>query len=435
MDFRKSLRYSWFVAIILFVFRSLHTADIFVISVVLQQILDEFDITYTSGGLIFTATFFMSVFLYPVWGYLSDRYSRKTLISLSGIIWGLTTWLNTSSKAFSDFLTTRTLTGIDDTPPSTINSLISDYFPPSSRGKPLGLISASAAFGALIGTILGVVIGYVAGWRNLFYFTGGIGIVMALLVYFTVKDVPRGSSEPEFSDLKIKEDLYKINLKEFVSLIKKKSLLFLSLQGFFGVFPWQVLQAWIFTYMIGERGFDENLSMIIMLIWLLSMIAGNLVGGLLGDWFFKKNVKGRAIVGAIAVFLSAPTLYLTIMWPQDDVIGFIIAGTVASFILPMAGPNVSAAVTDISEPEVRSSADALLRIFEYGGSSAAPLISGVLADIYGLGLGILYISVSTWMICGVLFVMLAFVITKDVLEIRGKMAERAEKIKALHPSQ
>lgn len=218
-------------------------------------------------------------------------------------------------------------------------------------------------------------------------------------------------------------------------LIKKKSLLFLSLQGFFGVFPWQVLQAWIFTYMIGERGFDENLSMIIMLVWLLSMIGGNLVGGLLGDMFFKKNVRGRTIVGAVAVFLSAPTLYLTIMWPKTDVIGFVIAGTLASFILPMAGPNVSAAVTDISEPEVRSSADALLRIFEYSGSSAALLISGVLADTYGLGLGILYISVSTWMICGGLFVMLAFVITKDVLEIRGKIAERAKKIKALHPSQ
>jgi len=172
-----------------------------------------------------------------------------------------------------------------------------------------------------------------------------------------------------------------------------------------------------------------------MLVWLLSMIVGNLVGGLLGDLLFKKNVRGRAIVGAVAVFLSAPTLYLTIMWPNSDVLGFIAAGTIASFILPMAGPNVSASVMDIAEPEVRSSADALLRIFEYGGSSAAPLISGFLADMYGLGLGILYISVSTWMICGVLFIMLAFVIARDVFELRSKMSERAEKLKALPSSQ
>lgn len=435
MNPRKSLRYAWFMTIILFLFRSLHTAEIFVISVVLPQILEEFQITYTGGGLIFTATFFMAVALYPIWGYLFDRYSRKALISLSGIIWGITTWLNALPKTFSEFFLTRTLTGIDDTPPSGMNSLVSDYFPPKSRGKPLGLINAAAAFGALIGTILGVIVGYVMGWRMLFYITGGMGILMALLVYFAAKDVPRGSSEPELADLKIKEGLYKINFKEFLLLVKKKSLLFLSLQGFFGVFPWQVLQAWIFTYMIDERGFGEELSMYVMLVWLLSMIIGNLVGGMLGDELFKRNIKGRAILGAATVFLSAPALYFTIMWPIEDVIGFTIAGTIASFILPMAGPNVSAAIMDIAEPEIRSSADALLRIFEYGGSSTAPLISGYLADMYGLGLGILYISFTTWMICGVLFIMLAFVIAKDILGLRGEMAVRAEKLKALPSSQ
>jgi ACS family hexuronate transporter-like MFS transporter len=431
MNLRKNLKYSWFITIMLFLFRSFHTADIFVISVVLPQILDEFQITYTGGGLIFTATFFMSVALYPVWGYLFDRYSRKALIGLTGIIWGFTTWLNALSRTFSEFFLTRTLTGIDDTPPSGMNSLVSDYFPPKSRGIPLGLINATGAFGALIGTILGVIVGYVTGWRMLFYITGGIGILMALLVYFSVRDIPRGSSEPELADLKIKEGLYRINLKELFSLIKKKSQLFLSLQGFFGVFPWQVLQAWIFTYMVEERGFDTGLSMYIMLIWLVSMIIGNLVGGMLGDVLFKRDIRGRAILGAVVVFLSAPTLFFTIMWPQGDVFGFIVAGTIASFILPMAGPNVSAAVMDIAEPEVRSSADALLRIFEYGGSSAAPLISGYLADMYGLGLSILYISVTTWVICGILFIILTFVITKDVLELRSKMAERAEKLKAL----
>jgi len=435
MGLRRSSRYAWFMTIILFLFGSFHTADIFVISVVLPQIREEFKITYTGGGLIFTATFFMAVALYPVWGYLFDRYSRKKLISLSGIIWGFTTWLNAIPKTFSEFFFTRTLTGIDDTPPSGMNSLVSDYFPPKSRGKPLGLINATAALGALIGTILGVVVGYTTGWRILFYITGGLGILMALLVYFTVRDVPRGSSEPELADLKIKEGLYRINFRGFLSLVKKKSLLFLSLQGFFGVFPWQVLQAWIFTYMVEERGFNEGVSMVIMLVWLLSMIIGNLVGGMLGDMLFKRNIRGRAILGAVDVFLSAPALYFTIMWPMEDIFGFTVIGTIASFILPMAGPNVSAAVMDIAEPEVRSSADAFRRIFEYGGSSAAPLISGYLADMYGLGLGTLYISVTTWIICGILFIILAFVIAKDILELRSKMAERAEKLKELPSSQ
>ncbi len=431
----KSLKYAWFMTIMLFLFRSLHIADIFVISVVLPLILEEFQITYTAAGLVFTATSFIAVILYPVWGYLYDRYSRRALISLSGIVWGFTTWLNALPKTFSEFFLTRTLTGIDNAPPSGMNSLVSDYFPPKSRGKALGLISAAAAFGALIGTILGVLVGYALGWRILFFITGGIGILMALLVYLTVRDVPRGSSEPELAELRIKEELYRINLRKFLSLLKKRSLLFLNLQGFFGVFPWQVLQAWIFTYMVVERGFDEELSMIIMLIWLLCMIIGNLVGGMFGDMLFKSFIRGRAILGAVIVFLSALVLFFTIMWPVEDVFGFAIMGTIGAFILPMAGPNVSATVTDTAEPEVKSSADALLRIFESGGSSVAPLIAGYFADIYGLGLGILYISVTTWIICGILFIILAFVIAKDILALREKMAERAEELKELLSSQ
>jgi len=433
MSVKKSLRYGWFVATVLFLFRSFHTGDQFVISVVLPQILDEFQISYTSAGLIFTATFFMALALYPVWGYLYDRYSRKALIAISGIIWGITTWMNTVPRTFSGFFATRTLTGIDDTPPSGMNSLVSDYFPPNSRGKALGLINASSAFGALIGTILGVVIGYATGWRILFYITGGIGIAVALLVWFTVKDVARGSSEPELAGLQIKDSTYRINVKEYISLVKRKSLLFLNLQGFFGVFPWQVLQAWFFTYMMKERNFNEVTALLVMLVLLVTMVIGNIVGGLLGDALFKKDLRGRAVVGAVTVFLSAVTIYWTIMWPKQDVIGFTVVGAITAFILPMAGPNVSAAVTDVVEPEARSSGDALLRIFEYGGSSAAPLISGYLADTFGLGMGILYVSFTTWIFCGILFTILAFVIPKDILGLRKRMSERAEELR-LHPS-
>jgi ACS family hexuronate transporter-like MFS transporter len=156
-----SLKYAWFVAIILFLFRTFHETDIYIISVVLPQIIEEFQITYILGGALFTATTILSVVFYPVWGYLFDRYSRRLMITISGVLWGLTTWLNTLPRAFTGFFITRTLTGVDNTPPAGIHSLLSDYFPPKKRGKPFGLISAAGAFGALIGTIVGVAVGYV----------------------------------------------------------------------------------------------------------------------------------------------------------------------------------------------------------------------------------------------------------------------------------
>ena len=424
-----SLKNAWLIAIILFLFQSLHNADIYVISVVFPQVLDEFQITYVYGGALITATTVLSVVLFPVWGYLFDRYSRRLLISVAGVIWGFTTWLNTLPRSFLGFFVTRILTGIDNTPPSGIESLISDYFPPKKRGKPLGLIGATGATGALIRTIVGVVIGYAYGWRYLFLITGGLGILMAVIVYLAVKDVPRGSSEPELSGLKIREELYKIRFRDIFVLVKKPSMLFLSLQGFFGVFPWMTLQTWVFTYMLRERMFSETMALFAMLIWLITMVFGNFAGGAIGDALFSRTVRGRAIVGAVVVFLSALTIYITLSWPVEDVAGFTVLGTVTSFILPMAGPNVVASIMDTVQPEVRSSAASLLSIFESAGSSTAPLIAGYLADLYGLGFGMMYISTSTWIVCGVLFTVLAVVIPRDISELRRMMRERADQLK------
>ncbi|MCS7145737.1 MAG: MFS transporter [Nitrososphaerota archaeon] len=431
----KSLKYAWLVAVILFLFRSFHQTDIYVISVVLPQILEEFQITYALAGAMFTATTVLSVVFYPVWGYLFDRYSRRLLLSLTGMLWGLTTLLSTVPRTFAGFLAARALTGADNTPPAGIHSLLSDYFPPKKRGKPFGLISSAGAFGALLGTIVGVQIGYALGWRYLFLVTGGLGMLMAVVVYFVVRDVPRGSSEPELSGLELKEEAYRIRFRQIFGLVKRPSMLFISLQGFFGVFPWQALTAWAFTYLLLERGFREFEAMLVMLVWLTSMIVGNLVGGAVGDFLFSRNISGRAILGAVDVFLSALLIYLTITWPLGDVSGFIILGTLTCFVMPMAGPNVSASITDFVEPEARSSADSLLRVFETAGSSTAPLIVGFLADIYGLGMGILMISASTWVVCGALFSILVWIIRKDITKLRNEMKNRAEMLRKTYEPQ
>ena len=41
-----------------------------------------------------------------------------------------------------------------------------------------------------------VVAPMIGGWRSVFYITGGLGLVVALLIYFGVKEMPRGKAEP-----------------------------------------------------------------------------------------------------------------------------------------------------------------------------------------------------------------------------------------------
>ena len=85
-------------------------------------------------GAVFTGALAVGALLYPLWGYLYDRYARSRLLALAAFIWGATTWLSAIAPTFPTFLATRASTGIDDSSYPGIFSLISDYFSPLFSG-------------------------------------------------------------------------------------------------------------------------------------------------------------------------------------------------------------------------------------------------------------------------------------------------------------
>lgn len=114
----------------------------------------EFGITKTQMGAVSTVALVVAAALYPVWGYLYDRYARARLLALASFLWGGTTWLNALAPNYSTFLVTRASTGIDDSSYPGMYSLLSDYFGPRVRGKIFGIIQLAQPLGFLVGTVL-----------------------------------------------------------------------------------------------------------------------------------------------------------------------------------------------------------------------------------------------------------------------------------------
>ena len=254
---------------------------------------------------------------YPLWGYLYDRYSRSKLLALASFIWGSTTWLNAIAPTYPFFLVTRASTGIDDASYPGIYSLISDYFGPQMRGKVYGLLQITQPLGYLVGMILALTLGGVIGWRNVFFITGSLGIVLSVVIYFGVKEAPRGQSEPELAGLQ-EMGVYKFEWSIARDLFKKPSLILIFLQGFFGVFPWNVITYWFFVYLEKERGYKSNTILFTMVPAILILALGYPFGGALGDFFFKRTPSGRAIVATIGVLSGAILLWFTMQVPLDE---------------------------------------------------------------------------------------------------------------------
>ena len=315
-------------------------------------------------------------------------------------------------------------------------SLIADYFPPNVRGKIYGLLQLTQPLGYLIGLVLAYTRWpFHLGWRNIFFITGGLGILLSVIILLGVKDVPRGTSEPEFDNI---EEIggFRFEWSKVKDVIKKKSLLYMYLQGFFGVFPWNAITAFIFIYLSEERGYLESEVLMTMAPAVIILAMGYFFGGALGDHFFKKDKRGRVLVSMIGVLLGALLLFITINVPFESKLVFGILLSLTALFIPISSPNVTSTVNDITVPEVRSTAIAIQYFIESSGAALSPLITGILADtLRGAdnssprGTAILLICTSTWLMCGLFYFLTSRTIAKDIDDMHTELSARAESLK------
>ena len=418
--------YRWFVVAIFFLFMLLHQTDRLMIGSMQVPIMGEFKISDSQWGLVNTGALVVSTLLYPVWGYLYDRYARAKLLALASFIWGVTTWLSSIVRSFPAFVGTRASTGIDDSSYPGLYSLVADYFGPELRGRVYGLLQLAQPLGYLAGMVLALMVApLIGGWRSVFYITGTLGLVIAVLIFFGVKEMPRGKAEPEFAGIQDYQQ-FRFSWAEAKLAIQKKSMWFVFAQGFAGVFPWNVITFFIFGYLIRERGYDNDSVLFTMAPMVLVLAAGYFVGGALGDWLFKRTLNGRIIVSSTGVLLGAIFLFLAITTPIENRTQFLVLMLLTAIFMPLSSPNVIATIFDVTTPEVRSTTQAVEYFVENSGAALAPLLAGIVADATNLKTAILWICISAWLLCFVIYLGALFFIPRDVRALRAEMQRRAD---------
>jgi len=430
--------YPVFVVIVFFFFTLLHQTDKLLIGSLQLPVSKTFNLNDLQWGLINTGALIVGTLFYPIWGYLYDRYARAKLLALASLIWGATTWLSSIVHTYPAFLGTRSSTGIDDSAYPGMYSLIGDYFGPKVRGKILGLLQLAQPLGYLIGMILALMVApllegklfHLEGWRSIFLITGSLGIVMAVIIYFGVKEVPRGKAEEEFQDV---EEIGQVrfNWASLKDALKKKTMWFIFLQGFAGQFPWNVITFFFIGYLSLERGYDNTSVLLTMAPVIIILSSGYFIGGAVGDWLFKRTHKGRILVSSAGVLLGAIFLFLAMKTPVADKTTFFILMSLTALFMPFSGPNVISTVFDITLPEVRSSAQAVESFIENSGAALAPTVAGAIALAVGSkGVAILTTCVSAWLLCFFLYLGALFFVDGDVKSLHSQLAARAAQKKA-----
>jgi MFS family permease len=189
--------YRNYVLALLFLGYAINAIDRGILGLLVEPIRHEFNATDTQlgflGGIAFAI--FYSIFGIPIAAW-ADRSSRKNILALAVFLWSAMTAACGMAVNFIMLVFTRIGTAVGEaggTPPS--HSLIADYFPLSKRATAISIYMTAIPVGTMMGSLLGGWGNEFFGWRVTFILAGIPGLILAPIIFLTVREPARGLSD------------------------------------------------------------------------------------------------------------------------------------------------------------------------------------------------------------------------------------------------
>ena len=149
-----------------------------IVNIALPTMASEFNVSLENIQLVVSFYLLVLTCLLPVFGKLSDLYSRKWMYLGGFITFGVGALFGALSNSLPMMLVARGVQGIGSSAMmATSQALIAQIFHGPSRGKAFGAIGAVVACGSLAGPAIGGVLIQTWGWKSVFWICIPIAIV------------------------------------------------------------------------------------------------------------------------------------------------------------------------------------------------------------------------------------------------------------------
>ena len=141
-----------------------------IVNIALPTMSGEFGVSLENIQLVVSLYLLVLTCFLPVFGKLSDLYSRKWMYLGGFIVFGVGALLGAVSGSLGMMLFARAVQGIGSSAMmATSQALIAQVFHGASRGKAFGAIGAVVACGTLAGPAIGGVLIQTWGWPSVFW--------------------------------------------------------------------------------------------------------------------------------------------------------------------------------------------------------------------------------------------------------------------------
>lgn len=386
-------KYALFVLLLGYI---INFVDRSILAILIEPIKADLDLNDTQLGLLGGLAFalFYSTLGIPI-AALADRWSRVKVLSIAIIIWSAMTAVCGLVSGFWQLLFARIGVGVGEagaSPPS--HSLISDYFPLSTRATALSIYALGIPIGTMLGNAVG---GWGAdniGWRYTFMLVGLPGVAIALLLLFTLREPPRGMSDEVVSKV---EDEPPSMGTVLSFLWRKRSFRYMSLACGLHAFVSYGAGTWNppFLVRIHELSNTETGGWLALIAGIGAI--GTFGGGYLADKLYESSGNRRWYlwIPAIATLVMVPFQFLAYL--HSDFAMVVVGLSIASILGPIYLGPAFAMTQALVGLRMRAVASAiLLLVLNLVGMGLGPYFVGFMSDFFEPSYGIYALR---WALC------------------------------------
>ena len=376
-----SVAYRNYVLFILVLLNTINFIDRTAISVLAPSIQREFGISdFATGSVMGIAfTFFYATLGFPV-ARLIDKHNRRTLLAIVLAIWSGMTALCGAAANFAMLFLFRIGVGIGEAgagPAS--HSLIADYFRKHERPTAIGFFSLGVPFGNFFGIVLGGLLVGAIGWRWTFVALGAPGILLALIVWLTVREPVRGATDdPEdAATLRVGED---IGLWESIrNLLARPTFRIMSASAALSAFCGYSMNLWMPSFL--ERVHDLTMAQVGIPLGFAIGVGGGLgamAGGAITARAAKRDNRAYLTLPALTMVIFAVAMVFAV-WSSALVILYSALFVAAFTQFYLMGPFFAI----------------VQRLAPLGGRAVATASFFFILALIGLGIGPAYVGIMS----------------------------------------
>ncbi|MED6342539.1 MAG: MFS transporter [Pseudomonadota bacterium] len=240
----------------------------------------------------------------------ADRGHRRNIVALAIGVWSFMTAISGLVQNYVQLLLARMGVGVGEaggSPPA--HSIISDIFPPERRASALAFYSMGVNIGILFGFLAGGWLNEIFDWRTAFFVVGAPGLIIALIVRYTLREPIRGLSEQRQVETQTVPFSNVLNL-----LMSRPAFKHMAFGAALKAFAGYSTSSWTASFMIRSHGMSTGeLGTWLAMIMGFGGAVGVFAGGVIAERLARKDVRWYMWLPALTGLICVPFMVANYM--------------------------------------------------------------------------------------------------------------------------